>query len=131
MSVFFFLKQETAYVMHISGWSSDLCSSDLAVDMEGGPFQCGYLGVVQRECHRQIAAARCNQRDASCITVDGCRRVEGDYLLGFPDHQLADHLGPIGILGIFRHGSRSAERRVGKEGGRTSRIRGLRDMYKK
>src|SRR3546814_20615681 len=29
--VFFFFKQKTAYVMRISDWSSDVCSSDLAV----------------------------------------------------------------------------------------------------
>src|SRR3546814_9054726 len=29
MFLFFFVKQKTAYVMSISGWSSDLCSSDL------------------------------------------------------------------------------------------------------
>src|SRR3546814_3135471 len=28
--VFFFFKQKTAYVMRISDWSSDVCSSDLA-----------------------------------------------------------------------------------------------------
>src|SRR3546814_3069167 len=32
---FFFFKQETAYEMRISDWSSDVCSSDLDVD-EGG-----------------------------------------------------------------------------------------------
>src|SRR3546814_3121303 len=29
-SCFFFFKQKTAYEMHISDWSSDVCSSDLA-----------------------------------------------------------------------------------------------------
>src|SRR3546814_4408489 len=29
---FFFFKQKTAYEMRISDWSSDVCSSDLAVD---------------------------------------------------------------------------------------------------
>src|SRR3546814_10514240 len=29
MSLFFFFKQKTAYEMRISGWSSDVCSSDL------------------------------------------------------------------------------------------------------
>src|SRR3546814_1143754 len=29
MNVFFFFKQETAYEMRISDWSSDVCSSDL------------------------------------------------------------------------------------------------------
>src|SRR3546814_12237510 len=30
MFCFFFFKQKTAYEMHISDWSSDVCSSDLA-----------------------------------------------------------------------------------------------------
>src|SRR3546814_9158012 len=36
---FFFFKQKTAYEMRISDWSSDVCSSDLAIDnigLEGG-----------------------------------------------------------------------------------------------
>src|SRR3546814_5862287 len=32
--VFFFFKQKTAYEMRISDWSSDVCSSDLAVSIE-------------------------------------------------------------------------------------------------
>src|SRR3546814_2174909 len=35
MSVFFF-KQKTAYEVRISDWSSDVCSSDLLVEMLGG-----------------------------------------------------------------------------------------------
>src|SRR3546814_7519829 len=31
--VFFFFKQKTAYEMRISDWSSDVCSSDLVVDI--------------------------------------------------------------------------------------------------
>src|SRR3546814_2778328 len=31
LAVFFFFKQKTAYEMRISDWSSDVCSSDLAV----------------------------------------------------------------------------------------------------
>src|SRR3546814_5019952 len=33
MSVFFFVKQKTAYEMRISDWSSDVCSSDLRFDL--------------------------------------------------------------------------------------------------
>src|SRR3546814_2351114 len=43
---FFFFKQKTAYEMRISDWSSDVCSSDLAIDL----FQMGFLdfaGVPQ------------------------------------------------------------------------------------
>src|SRR3546814_2854266 len=32
--VFFFFKQKTAYEMRISDWSSDVCSSDLAVHLQ-------------------------------------------------------------------------------------------------
>src|SRR3546814_14127237 len=35
MLVFFFFKQKTAYEMRISDWSSDVCSSDLAMDALG------------------------------------------------------------------------------------------------
>src|SRR3546814_2786624 len=36
MCFFFFFKQKTAYEMRISDWSSDVCSSDLLADREGG-----------------------------------------------------------------------------------------------
>src|SRR3546814_14178773 len=32
---FFFFKQKTAYEMRISDWSSDVCSSDLPLQLEG------------------------------------------------------------------------------------------------
>src|SRR3546814_20946159 len=32
--VFFFFKQKTAYEMRISDWSSDVCSSDLIVEID-------------------------------------------------------------------------------------------------
>src|SRR3546814_9348916 len=34
VAFFFFFKQKTAYEMRISDWSSDVCSSDLAVDTQ-------------------------------------------------------------------------------------------------
>src|SRR3546814_2069221 len=33
--MFFFCKQKTAYEMRISDWSSDVCSSDLAGEVDG------------------------------------------------------------------------------------------------
>src|SRR3546814_5797887 len=42
MSFFFFFKQETAYEMRISDWSSDVCSSDLRpfiIAMDGQPVE--------------------------------------------------------------------------------------------
>src|SRR3546814_2264027 len=41
MCVFFFFKQKTAYEMRISDWSSDVCSSDLLGEGEGGLDECG------------------------------------------------------------------------------------------
>src|SRR3546814_12439102 len=35
VDVFFFFKQKTAYEMRISDWSSDVCSSDLFVNVDG------------------------------------------------------------------------------------------------
>src|SRR3546814_6823514 len=40
--VFFFFKQKTAYEMRISDWSSDVCSSDLAV-AGGAVIDAGHL----------------------------------------------------------------------------------------
>src|SRR3546814_2407912 len=34
--VFFFFKQKTAYEMRISDWSSDVCSSDLPIELDNG-----------------------------------------------------------------------------------------------
>src|SRR3546814_7876596 len=36
-TLFFFFKQKTAYEMRISDWSSDVCSSDLALVMIAAP----------------------------------------------------------------------------------------------
>src|SRR3546814_8563015 len=33
--LFFFFKQKTAYEMRISDWSSDVCSSDLLIEIKG------------------------------------------------------------------------------------------------
>src|SRR3546814_3900383 len=38
---FVFFKQKTAYEMRISGWSSDVCSSDLRYDDTRGPTKGG------------------------------------------------------------------------------------------
>src|SRR3546814_11437195 len=44
MRVFFFFKQKTAYEMRISDWSSDVCSSDLKVDLK----QISFLALVEQ-----------------------------------------------------------------------------------
>src|SRR3546814_4081468 len=46
-SFFFFFKQKTAYEMRISGWSSDVCSSDLRAQYQfGAKLPVGPEGVI-------------------------------------------------------------------------------------
>src|SRR3546814_2711176 len=61
MSVFFFFKQKTAYEMRISDWSSDVCSSDLAAEIE----RCPHFGarVVDEACHQPPAEQADRQID--------------------------------------------------------------------
>src|SRR3546814_10115546 len=54
MSVIFFCKQNTAYEMRISDWSSDVCSSDLARLDAGHVFR---IGRVAAHLNR-VAAGR-------------------------------------------------------------------------
>src|SRR3546814_15376255 len=44
MWFFFFFKQKTAYEMRISDWSSDVCSSDLAMDFDQRAH--GFLSIT-------------------------------------------------------------------------------------
>src|SRR3546814_5589353 len=64
LSFFFFFKQKTAYEMRISDWSSDVCSSDLAVGgMERG--MTGYFparaGMLAMAATLPLMLAACNQ----------------------------------------------------------------------
>src|SRR3546814_7304881 len=52
ITVFFFFKQKTAYEMRISDWSSDVCSSDLRVDVDERDVR----RAVLRQHHRRRAA---------------------------------------------------------------------------
>src|SRR3546814_1863983 len=61
---FFFFKQKTAYEMRISDWSSDVCSSDLALGIGRSIIDARYPGVRDRarahcaglQRHPEIAA---------------------------------------------------------------------------
>src|SRR3546814_10114576 len=55
----FFFKQKTAYVMSISDWSSDVCSSDLAFIIDDFLQRVKYFGAVTD----RFAEARCADRD--------------------------------------------------------------------
>src|SRR3546814_15496543 len=49
--VFFFFKQKTAYEMRISDWSSDVCSSDLDLDLRD----------LRRGRHQVVREGRCQR----------------------------------------------------------------------
>src|SRR3546814_3969531 len=90
VSCFFFFKQKTAYEMRISDWSSDVCSSDLSVEVLAqvvaddpgdlvGVVEEGVEGAVLREpLHRGLLADLGDAREV----------VAG----------LADERGDLGVL---------------------------------
>src|SRR3546814_9110141 len=64
--LFFFFKQKTAYEMRISDWSSDVCSSDLAVDHRSGSGRTG------EGCGPESGGGRCLRRLLrSCAATEG------------------------------------------------------------
>src|SRR3546814_20846626 len=75
-SMFFFLKQKTAYEMRIRDWSSDVCSSDLHGQRRGGQHAAhnasAYRILAGRACprgngqrdHTQNEGERCHQNGA-------------------------------------------------------------------
>src|SRR3546814_4381988 len=95
MLFFFFFKQKTAYEMRISDWSSDVCSSDLAiVALFGAPL------AHEDDAERAVRAALRMQETLAGVAAE----------LG------VDIRMRIGV-------NRSEERRVGKECVSTCRSR--------
>src|SRR3546814_4061805 len=89
LGAFFCCKQKTAYDMRISVWSSDVCSSDLAIHgLAGAEGQVEMVGA-----RRAIRVRHDNQIGAACLLA----RLEED--------DVSDR----------RDLPRSDERRVGKE----------------
>src|SRR3546814_6776829 len=58
MRVFCFVKQKTAYEMHISDWSSDVCSSDLLAGIRHQPLGTTVLADNAQEAVLEHAAAQ-------------------------------------------------------------------------
>src|SRR3546814_12530150 len=105
--LFFFFKQKTAYEMRISDWSSDVCSSDLIGlgvgigDMDDRMVLPPLDHAVGAERAAPVGAEFEPPPMAGIAKVDGAGRLVKDQ----------------------RAGARSAERRVGNEGGSTGRSR--------
>src|SRR3546814_14403078 len=103
--VFFFFKQKTAYEMRISDWSSDVCSSDLGVDV----------------VHEAVdAAAGALEFGEAAALVNQPLHHLGEAVLLQVRGEDADLVGESSLAGQ-RFGqnldARSEERRVGKECG--------------
>src|SRR3546814_1269519 len=83
MFLFFVFKQKTAYEMRISDWSSDVCSSDLALAGTGAGLQ-----------HRHRLAAALGRHGGQLA-----RRTLGKRQVGLVDHQ---HVGDLEDTGLDR-----------------------------
>src|SRR3546814_9781815 len=81
---FFFFKQKTAYEMRISDWSSDVCSSDLAVD---GPRAIDAV-LLQRPVAEAEEARRL-----------GCPQIAGRHPAGPIVHHHASVSSPRSVAG--------------------------------
>src|SRR3546814_11859143 len=107
---FFFFKQKTAYEMRISDWSSDVCSSDLVLDL------------IRRLRDDGIAVILISHRMPDVFAV--CDRVivmrRGRKVADKPIAQSS----PEEVTGLITGAlERSEERRVGKECVSTGRSR--------
>src|SRR3546814_4068277 len=81
----FFFKQETAYEMRMSDWSSDVCSSDLARRFVG--IERGRLFPVLQ------AAQGLAQEPLRCLGAAGRRQVEIDRVAPLVDCPV--QVGPL------------------------------------
>src|SRR3546814_20315203 len=93
--------------MRISDWSPDVCSSDLPVNATSNPKL--IPGAVVEYC---IAVANSGSAAATSVAIT-------DPVPG----QLTFNAGSILLGGTVTSGTRSEERRVGKECGSTCRSR--------
>src|SRR3546814_1599562 len=95
--IFFFFKQKTAYEMRISDWSSDVCSSDLL------KLRIGSVKSTQKitKAKQMVAAAKLRKAQAAAEAARPySSRLEAVV---------------ASLASKIAGGSRSEERRVGKE----------------
>src|SRR3546814_1406249 len=105
MGSFFFFQQKTAYEVRISDWSSDVCSSDLAVDpalLQSFPIFHIKLGITRPFCDLAQAFGRLDAKLRGAVE---------------------DFLAALASCSSPTWAGRSEARRVGKECGRKCRYR--------
>src|SRR3546814_1568917 len=107
---FLFFKQKTAYEMRISDWSSDVCSSDLALERDDVPVIVSKLSTwVDDPGIDAIVTTGGTGLTGRDVTPEALTRIMDKEIVGFGE--------------LFRWLSRSEERRVGKECVSTCRSR--------
>src|SRR3546814_2669947 len=92
---FFFFKQKTAYEVRISDWSSDVCSSDLREEDDGGELA-GARGGRQRQAGHLVAGGDRVPADDEAAG-EGIARRRGFQRLGLGEG------GRGAVLGQRRH----------------------------
>src|SRR5204863_5046314 len=101
--VFFFFSSRRRHTRSLRDWSSDVCSSDLGLELAA-------VGDVasnaKRTCAEFAAQRRSLHVERLAVEID---RGDGGAVLGKPAHEMLSK-----DTGAARH--RSEERRVGKEG---------------
>src|SRR3546814_13181569 len=124
-AVYFFFKQKTAYEMRISDWSSDVCSSDLALPRAPD----GRAVHLFRSSGATGTGARHPAR-SRCAPPPAYRPFDRDLSLFGPDHPSRQPRFRTGnpprrgqLAGRGQRYHRSEERRVGKECVSTFRLR--------
>src|SRR3546814_12196238 len=146
--VFFIFKQKTSYVMRISDWSSDVCSSDLG----GAPFRPGgqpsISATIRCSSRRESPCGRLvseeTLEEAPMVATGRLDRLSKWFLVVICMISCADfpRLLIIELNGSFCaprrdlrpgyvHDGRSEEGRVGKEGVSTCRSRWSPSLEKK
>src|SRR3546814_12574081 len=120
--MFFFFKQKTAYEMRISDWSSDVCSSDLVAVEIPPAFEAE--AFVNVDFRRPSGGGDQPEGGPGTAPVG---HFGGEFILAVADLDragvvAAEHDRAI-IIGDAVPGSRSEERRVGKECVSTCRSR--------
>src|SRR3546814_14583094 len=100
-----FFKQNTAYELRISDWSSDVCSSDLSIRhilAGSAPMDDeGFRHYLENDYSGSLSAKAVGD------VISRCRRIEAAFNVDLSHGSDIEHL-------VKRHG-RSEERRVGTE----------------
>src|SRR3546814_3196561 len=98
LAIFFFFNQKTAYELHISDWSSDVCSSDLksfliAQSLNQIEKAYGPNNSILDNCHVRISFATNDERTAKRVSDALGTATEMKAMKNYAGHRLSPWLG--------------------------------------